>query len=194
MALSPLALSYISTVIGTPYGYLTTATIPNEQPAWAVNGAPPSGSYVKARSAYCAAVPNLMLRAAGWNVPYDINQAEPYRSQYDGGTSAYGKYYYNRGIKRTFNLAEAKTWHGMLVGRNYRSDSDPGHVAVTLLWSPSAQQWGYGYSDSVCYVVESVDGPAPYYAGINWNETLDNSHYYNGYEYMVNTDNFCPTK
>lgn len=84
------ALSYVTYLEGVEYGWWTGGEIPAGAPAWASNEAAPDKAAVT--SAFCAAIPNLMLRVVGGAIPC-LHLAVPDRQcgQCCGGTGAYGK-------------------------------------------------------------------------------------------------------
>ena len=153
------ALGYIEQTLGTPYGWWRGGPVPDEEPAWAINGPPPEPWYVKERTCFCAGVANLMRRSVRKRVPDSGGGV-----LYDGGTLAYGEYFWN--YSEWFDIHKALTGgypRGTLIGRYFSKDrlpSDQGHVAILL-----RDGW----------VLQSYDagGGLP---GVNWDVHISDSH------------------
>ncbi len=63
------AIEYGLSIVGAPYVWWMDGPVPDHSPAWAVNEPPPPPEEVIAEGCFCAGVPNLMLRAAGMQIP-----------------------------------------------------------------------------------------------------------------------------
>ena len=121
------AIEYGLSVVGAPYVWWTDGPVPDRSPAWAINEPPPPPEEVIAEGCFCAGVPNLMLSAAGREVP-TLGDA-----LYDGGCLAYGEYYAD--VAEAFDVNEDYP-AGTLIGRYFSWErsaaGDQGHVAVVL--------------------------------------------------------------
>eukprot|EP00729_Bicosta_minor_P002524 gene2524-14781_t len=159
------ALSYVTYLEGVEYGWWTGGEIPAGAPAWASNEAAPDKAAVT--SAFCAAIPNLMLRVVGGAIPC-LHLAVPDRQcgQCCGGTGAYGKNFTS--VATPFALERNYT-RGTLVGRPYLGIHDQGHVAVLLgtgKTSPLLQSYSYCKTEP-CPVVKP---------GVNADLTLEQAY------------------
>lgn len=116
------AVDFGRALIGTDYGWWFSGPLPKGEPMWTAGGTPPSVGYVRARSANCTGLTNLMLRAVGKPLPHAPGAGT-------GGTYAYQKYYAS--VAEPFNPNRSYP-AGTLLGRRYRDTYDQGHVAVVL--------------------------------------------------------------
>jgi len=166
------ALGYAEQILGTWYGWWRGGPVPDEEPAWAINKPPPDPQYVYARSCFCAGLTNLMRRSVGKIVPPSGG------ALYDGGTLAYGEYFYH--WSEWFDIYKALNGlypHGTLIGRYFdwdRLPSDQGHVAVLLDGG---------------WVLQSYDGGGGP-PGVNWDTRIKDSHAGWYYEYAVLPENW----
>jgi hypothetical protein len=155
------AIAYALKLVGKPYGWWYSGSLPAGAPMWTANGPPPGPSQVS--SANCAGLTNLMLRSVGRKVPHD-----PSGWVGAGGTAAYWAFY--KSVSEPFNVN--KTYpKGTLLGRRYRNNVDQGHVAVVLGNGRVLQSFANCYGCS-----------AP---GINTSYTVAQSHSGGYYEYAV---------
>lgn len=156
------ALAYVVGLEGVPYGWWTGGAIPAGAPAWANNAPAPAQSIIS--SAFCAAIPNLMLRVVGGTIPcLHLAKPDPQCGQCCGGTGAYGRNFSH--VATPFDITRNYS-KGTLVGRRYSGVHDQGHVAV-LLGEGRASRLLQSYSD--CKVE-----PCPIVTpGVNANLTLE---------------------
>ena len=127
---SPLesALSYVTALEGTKYGWWTGGKLSTGPPFYADNAPPPEIAQVRNTSMLCAAIPNLMLRVVGGRMPC-LSFTDPDCGRCCGGTGAYGRTFEHIGTP--FSLEEDYP-RGTLLGRKYRGVHEQGHVAVLL--------------------------------------------------------------
>jgi hypothetical protein len=125
-------LKYVTSLVGTKYGWWTGGNIPATAPAWAVDEPPPTLDSVRSTSCFCAGLPNLMLRVTGRPIPcLNLKTPDPQCGECCGGTGAYGRNYSS--VAMHFNIEQADNYpRGTLLGRPYRSVSDQGHVGTPL--------------------------------------------------------------
>ena len=155
------ALAYGEAVVGTPYGWWLDGPIPQGPPTYATNVPPPDPAEVLAASANCAGLTNLMMRAAGVDIPQHPDALA-------GGTRAYELYY--EPVAMAFDPATDYPT-GTLLGRRYRDAEDQGHLAVVTADDHVLQSfaWEAGGSDP----------------GVNTTYTVEESHDGGYYEYAV---------
>ncbi|HUS63565.1 MAG TPA: hypothetical protein VMZ28_03440 [Kofleriaceae bacterium] len=116
------ALEYGLSLVGTPYGWWYDGPLPPSAPMWTASGAAPNAAVVRAESANCTGLTNLMLRSVGAPMPETV----------DGGRG--GTYSYHHAladVAQPFDV-DADYPPGTLLGRAYRDTFDQGHVAVVL--------------------------------------------------------------
>jgi cell wall-associated NlpC family hydrolase len=155
------ALDYGRSLIGTPYGWWTGGPLAKRAPQWTLVGPPPDAATVRAASANCAGLTNLMLRAVGKPLPAAAGAGT-------GGTKAYQIYY--AAVAEPFDVTQTYP-AGTLIGRRYRSMRDQGHVAVVLGNGRVLQSFATKRGDT-----------AP---GVNDTYTVQESHGAGYYEYAV---------
>jgi hypothetical protein len=148
------ALGYGQALIGTPYGWWLGGAIPQGAPMFASNTAPPDPAEVLGESVNCAGLTNLMMRAAGVQIPQHPDAIA-------GGTLAYQLMYQE--VATPFDPATDYPT-GTLIGRGFRDVNDQGHLAVVLDGDMVLQSfaWEMGGSEpgvnSTYTVSQSDDG------------------------------------
>lgn len=164
------AIGYGLSIVGAPHVRWTDGPVPDRSPAWAVNEPPPPPKEVVAEGCFCAGVPNLMLRAAGREIPALGDEL------YDGGCFAYGEYFAD--VAEAFDI-NAEYPAGTLIDRHFSwerlANGDQGHVAVVL-------------DDG--YLLQSYDGDGAGYPGVNADVHIVDSHAGFYYEYAVRPENW----
>lgn len=156
------------------YGWWYSGDVPATLPAWADNSAPPAPDEIL--EVFCAGVGNLMIRALemfdeGYIIPTSGWE------QYDGGTVAWYNYYASYGTLEPFDLQFAQTHSGTMCLRAYRdANNDQGHWMVTY------KGWA----------VQSYPSGGSLEPGLNWDHTVESSHGYGYYEYMVKPWDWLP--
>merc|ERR1711865_1333147 len=131
------ALSYVTQLIGTHYGWWTGGEIPATGPAWAADAPAPPLDVVRNSSVFCAGIPNLMLRRVNGTIPCDgLATPDPECGQCCGGTGAYGRAF--KSVQEVFDITKNYP-RGTLLGRPYVSVSDQGHTAVMLGQGPNGK-------------------------------------------------------
>jgi len=155
------ALAYGRSVVGAPYGWWYSGPLPAGAPMWTARGPAPPAATVRAASANCAGLTNLMLRAIGKRLP-----SSPVAGT--GGTGAYGAFYAS--VARPFDPARRYP-AGTLIGRRYRDNVDQGHVAVVLDDGRVLQSFADVYGGTV--------------PGVNARFTVEASNGAGFYEYAV---------
>jgi hypothetical protein len=113
-------IEYGLQLVGVPYGWWTGGPIPAGAPMWARDGPPPPPQAVS--QCNCTGLTNLMLRAAGRQLPCGPSVGR-------GGTGAYALAYEQRAARFDPERCYAR---GTLLLRRYRGLADQGHVAVVL--------------------------------------------------------------
>jgi hypothetical protein len=163
------ALEWINPLVGKmPYGLWTGGIVPPDSPAWAINGPPPSRSYLALHRIFCAGVPNLMLRFVGKRVPTFGNP------HYDGGMRAYWSYF--DGFHQSFNVQAVR--RGDLLLRHYSNEQNQGHVAVAL---------GDG---AEAFLLQSYWSHGDGLPGLNKLISVSTSHAVEHYERIVRVNNW----
>lgn len=144
------AIDYILQCLGAPYVWWYDGPLTEGPPSWSANTVPPDPSEVVYRGGFCAAAGNLMLRVLGLPIP------NPYGDEnWDGGTYAYYRYYYNSAEWFDVNKSYPD---GTLLIADYVSPSLQGHVSIVyqgyviewigsegLIWKydvPTSNNWG----------------------------------------------------
>ena len=156
-------------LIGTPYDWWRCGENQRDAPMFAKNGPCPPNNEIK--TCNCVGLTNLMLRSVGNTLPYsDIDI---------GWTESYAIYYKKKNVIKDFNV-DITYPRGSLLIRDYKDIYNPGHLAVILesigkkskiLHSITSQQM----NDNVKY----------YLPGVNNNDTIEQSHKFFQYEYVV---------
>lgn len=155
------ALAFGESLVGTPYGWWYEGPLPKGEPMWTAEGPPPGRDQVRARSANCTGLTNLMLRAVGQPLPFT-------REGGRGGTYSYAEYFAE--VAQPFDPSRRYP-AGTLIGRRYRDTFDQGHVAVVLADGRVLQSFAW-----------ERGGSTP---GVNTTYTVAESHDGGFYEYAV---------
>ena len=153
-------LEFGEKLLGIKYGWWMDGPTQKEEPMWVRNEKVPKIEEIK--SVNCTGFLNLIHRKLGIKIPKHATL-----EMYDGGTSAYFSHF--KEISGKFDK-NTKYKAGTLIGRNFYSVKDQGHVAIVL-------------EDQ--YVLQSIPGE-----GVNKKYTVQQSNGNGYYEYAVEPQNW----
>jgi hypothetical protein len=130
------ALAYIMPARGDiDYEWWLSGALREGSPPWSRNAPPPPINQVK--KGFCAAIPNLMRRKVGKEIPHRTNlPAGVDPAEWDGGIAAYfgGEYGgpYFAGYLHRIQNADADRPHGTLLGSPFWGAAAQGHTGIAL--------------------------------------------------------------
>jgi len=159
------ALQYVTKLCGKPYkGWSVGESMCNvDNPFWTKSNPPPDPDTILTLS--CVAIPNLMRRCVGQNVP-------GHAFKYQGGTHAWFHALNSRGLLETFDISVVYPV-GSLLLRNYTDPEDQGHLAVIQSHNLN-QTTGAYISSRVLH--------ATFIRNVSIDENIEISHTWDNYE------------